>query len=142
MDISPDVLQEFQVWFNAQLADDPELHVTAAQVIVAAKTKSQRCLDELLSLPKGEISLREWISTNLDAAAIDFRDVRRVGGDHDRGFTSVLNRETRKRRSGRTRPSTIAQFRFTPGKSNHCPLVSRGTRPAGGATICVALRSG
>jgi hypothetical protein len=102
MDISADVLREFQAWFSGQLADDPELHVAAAQVIVAARAKSQRCLDELLNLPaEGEISLREWISTNLDAAAIDFRDVRRVGGDHDRGFTSILNKETRKRSSGK-----------------------------------------
>ncbi len=100
MDISDDVLREFMVWFNAQLAADPELRVTAEQAIVAAKTQSQRCLDELLNLPKGNISLREWMSINLHAVPVEFRDVRRVGGDHDRGFTSTLNRETRKRTRG------------------------------------------
>lgn len=97
MEIADDVLRAFQVWFNAELAADSELHVTAAQVIVAAKAKSQKCLDELLDLSAGNISLREWISANLEAIPVDFRDVRRVGGDHDRGFTATLNRETRKR---------------------------------------------
>lgn len=62
MDIDDDVLREFMVWFKAQCAADPELNVTAEHVIVAAKTKSQRCLDELLNLPKTDIGLREWIN--------------------------------------------------------------------------------
>jgi hypothetical protein len=100
VDIAPDVLSEFASWFHEQLADDPEFHVTLQQVLRAAETKSKTCLDELLNLPKNNMSLREWVSTNLEAIPIEFRDVRRVGGDHDRGFTSVLNRETRKRRRG------------------------------------------
>jgi len=100
MEIDDDVLHEFTKWCNAQLVADPELHVTSQMVLAAAEQGGQSCLDEALNLPSANVSLREWISTNLDALSVEFRDVRRVGGDHDRGFTSTLNRETRKRRTG------------------------------------------
>src|ERR1700685_456801 len=98
MYIADDVRREFTEWCKAQLVADPELHVTCQMVIRAAE--SNRCLDKLLNLPKGTLSLREWTSVNLQASPVEFRDVRRVGGDHDRGFTSTLNRETRKRKKG------------------------------------------
>jgi len=100
VNIADDVLKEFMEWFETQLAADPDLHVTADLLIVAAERKGKRCLDDLLNVPRTNLCLREWISTNLEATEVEFRDVRRVGGDHDRGFTSTLNRETRKRRSG------------------------------------------
>jgi hypothetical protein len=100
VDIADDVYSEFTDWFKAQRTADPELNVTAQMVIRAAEEQGQRCLDELLNLPSGCMSLREWMSVNLHADPNPFRDVRRVGGDHDRGFTSTLNREIRKRRRG------------------------------------------
>lgn len=102
MHISPDVLQEFEVWYRAQTSDDPDFAgVTAQRLISRAEAQSKKCLDELLNLPGGNSSLREWVGINfvqLDSGN-QFPTVRRKGGDDDRGFSPALNEEMRKRRA-------------------------------------------
>jgi len=102
MDISPDVLQEFKVWYKAQTSDDPDFAgISALQIISRAEAQSQKCLDELLNLPGGNSNLREWVGINfvqLDRGN-QFPTVRRKGGDDDRAFSPALNEEMRKRRA-------------------------------------------
>lgn len=102
MDISPDVLEEFEAWYTMQTSDDPDFAgITARQIISRAEAQSQKCLDELLNLPTGDSNLREWLGINfvqLDSGN-QFPTVRRKGGDDDRGFSPALNEEMRKRRA-------------------------------------------
>jgi hypothetical protein len=98
MDISPDMLEEFNAWYKTQTSDDPDFAgITARQVISRAEAQGQKCLDELLNS-----TLREWLGINfvqLDTGN-QFPTVRRKGGDDDRGFAPALNEEMRRRRQG------------------------------------------
>ena len=102
MDIAPDVLKEFEVWYAAQTIDDPDFaELSAIHIIRRAQAQSDKCLDELLNLPTGSMNLREWIGINF--AQLDsgnqFPTVRRKGGDDDRGFSAALNEQMRRRRA-------------------------------------------
>jgi len=98
MHIDADVLQPFIAWLMEETHGDPSFGVTALSLISAAKGVSQRCLDDLLNLPNGNFTLREWVGINL--VQLDrgnpFPTGRRVGGGEGRGFSPALNAEMRK----------------------------------------------
>ena len=98
--IDPELRAEFETWYAAQIADDPEFELagtTALQFLSWAEAHSR--LDRVLGLPSSGVSLREWWSINMVPVnpANPFPDVRRKGGDQDRGFSPALNQEMRNR---------------------------------------------
>lgn len=98
MHADEDIFAEFKAWYEEDTAGDPDfIGRTAQQWINFAEYHNR--LQELLSLRERGMSMREWYSINFVASSISnpFPDVRRKGGDHDRGFTPVLNAEMRKR---------------------------------------------
>jgi hypothetical protein len=96
--IDPDLFREFEKWYDADTAGDSEFaNQTASQFLAWADSLGH--LDEVLVLPSGKMSLREWLGINVKPSnpANPFPDVRRKGGDDDRGFSPALNQEMRSR---------------------------------------------
>lgn len=91
-----DVYKEFEEWYTEDTAGDPDFALTTAQHWLAI-ADSKGLLDDMLTLKKRGMSMREWVSIKLYAQGNPFPDVRRKGGDHDRGFSPALNKEMRDR---------------------------------------------
>ena len=96
--IDPEIFTEFEAWYNADTAGDGEYAGQDADQFLAW-AESRGWLDKVLALPQSNMSIREWVSINdiPMPVANPFPDVRRKGGDHDRGFSPALNQEIRKR---------------------------------------------
>src|SRR5258706_4418038 len=99
--IEYEVLREFEVWFESEAMGDSSYfaNVTTKQLISRAGAISDKCVDELLTLSRRGVGLRDWITVNLVQrdSGNQFPPVRRKGGDDDRGFSPALNAEMRKR---------------------------------------------
>lgn len=96
--VDAELFAEFEIWYNADTAGDEEYSGTTAREFLAWADGQGR-LDKVLALRNGRMSIREWVSINFLPMpdANPFPDVRRKGGDHDRGFSPALNQEIRKR---------------------------------------------
>jgi hypothetical protein len=95
--IDEDIFAEFESWYNRDVAGDPEYAGTSARQFLA-RAEVLGHLDDVLALRGGNMSLREWVGINIDPMpqANPFPDVRRKGGDHDRGFSPALNQQVRR----------------------------------------------
>jgi hypothetical protein len=96
--VDADLLREFEAWYEADTAGDREFAGrTALQFLAWAESKGW--LDKVLNLRGGNMSVREWVSIHDTPMPLanPFPDVRRKGGDHDRGFSPALNQEIRNR---------------------------------------------
>ena len=103
--IDADVRVRFSSWFEADVRGDEHYsNYTADQVIEWAR--QNRCLDEVLELPnrlgKEAMHIQEYVAINIEPSqqGNPFPDMRRKGGDHDRGHTPALNAEMRRRALG------------------------------------------
>ncbi len=98
MMIDDDIFREFEAWYDADTAGDKDfVGRTARQFLAWADSRGW--LDKVLALRGGSMSVREWVSIHDTPmpTANPFPDVRRKGGDHDRGFSPALNQEMRSR---------------------------------------------
>jgi|SRR6185437_16768842 hypothetical protein len=86
----------FEEWYAKDTADDPDFTSQTAQDWLSM-AEVNGFLDDMLALQERGMSMREWISIKFKARNISFPDVRRKGGDHDRGFSPALNKEMRDR---------------------------------------------
>ena len=105
-DVDPDVFQEFKEWLAGDISSDPDFDgLTAEKALEWAWNNG--CLDDVLSLSQRGISLREFISIRFipSAEGDPFPTSRRVGGDHDRGFSRALNEEMGRRAKLRSDPT-------------------------------------
>jgi hypothetical protein len=118
----------FQDWFTRDTDGDAEFSGVSAKEVIewAGRQRDIRTanygrrsfLGEMLSLPSSGMSFREFFYRNYVANPHPFRTTRRVGGDHDRGFSFALNKEM----AYRARDSQTAT------KPNAVPE-KRGVRP-------------
>lgn len=96
--IDEDVFRTFETWFLKDVEGDRDF--AGATAMDAIQWASQRrCLDKMLSLPSSGMSFREFFYRRENPEPSPFPTVRRIGGDHDRGFSPALNSELRKRKS-------------------------------------------
>jgi hypothetical protein len=95
--IDPETFREFEAWFNREVEHSDFAGETAQSVLDWAEKNG--FLDEVLTLCKtdGHLSQLDSSLTSHSAEFGTFPSVRRVGGDHDRGFSPALNREMRRR---------------------------------------------
>lgn len=93
-----DLFKAFDQWYAQDTAGDEEFSEKTGEYW-RLWAEGQGLLDDLLMLPERGMSMREWISIKCKplASGNPFPDVRRKGGDHDRGFSPALNEEMRKR---------------------------------------------
>lgn len=97
----------FETWFAKDIEGDEEFgKYTAHQILTWASEQRdiitvdfgrKSYLEALLELPKSRESFRAFYSRTNVALPHPFRTARRVGGDHDRGFSQALNEEMRRR---------------------------------------------
>jgi hypothetical protein len=99
-----DIYKDFEIWFLKDIDGDEEFSgVTAQQVTGWASRQrpirhvgsdqARSFLEELLALPSSGASFREFFYRNHVAEPHPFPTARRIGGDHDRGFSPALNAE-------------------------------------------------
>jgi len=102
--IDDDVFSFFEAWFLDDIAGDEDYQgLTAQQAVDWASRQNvirtvgsfqpRSCLEALLELPSSGGSFREFVARNAIADPHPFPTQRRVGGDHDRGFSPALNAE-------------------------------------------------
>ena len=95
--VDAETYKEFEAWFNREVEDSDFSGETAQSVLDWAEKNG--FLDEVLTLCKtnGHLNQLDSSLTSLGVELGRFPSVRRVGGDHDRGFSPALNREMRRR---------------------------------------------
>ena len=95
--VDPETLKEFKEWFNREDVEDLGFASDTAESVLEWAEKNG-CLNEVLTLSKTGGHLSDLDSSLYDVHELGrFPSVRRVGGDHDRGFSPALNREMRHR---------------------------------------------
>lgn len=96
--IDSEIFNEFETWYNADTLGDKDFAGQDARQFLAW-AESRGWLDKVLNLRGGSMSVREWVSIHDKPMPLanPFPDVRRKGGDHDRGFSPALNQEVRNR---------------------------------------------
>ena len=96
----PEVFKEFEAWFNREkVGNDSDFAGETAQAILDWAEKNG-CLEEVLTWSQTGRSFNESGSIRFAPNSDNsdpFPTVRRVGGDHDRGFSPALNAETGRR---------------------------------------------
>ena len=96
--VDAETFKEFEEWFNREDVEGSGFAGETAQSFLDWAEKNG-CLNEVLTLSKTGRHLDELDSSFYEGGGIDvgFPSVRRVGGDHDRGFSPALNGEMRHR---------------------------------------------
>jgi hypothetical protein len=95
--IEPEAFKRFEEWFNREDVEDSGFAGETAQGVLDWAEKNG-FLNEVLTLSETGGHLGELDSSLYDQCELGrFPSVRRIGGDHDRGFSPALNGEMRHR---------------------------------------------
>jgi len=98
--VDAETFKEFEEWFNREDVEDSGFAGETAHNVLDW-TEKNGCLNEVLTLSKTGGHFSELDSSLYDGSGsgvdVSFPTVRRVGGDHDRGFSPALNAEMRHR---------------------------------------------
>jgi hypothetical protein len=100
-----DIYIAFKAWFTKEVDGDRDFDGQSADDAIAwanglgvirvpgsnGNYVEQLCLDALLCLPSSGMGLREFVTRLQNYEPHPFRTMRRIGGDHDRGFSERAN---------------------------------------------------